>query len=105
MMRCMPLYSAISRAIWRKVKPMTIKTLKKRLRALTWKRADNQCWPYLGYRDTRGSGKIFLSTDRGAITVEHAVKLLELGAIPDGLFPLSCPLLKDCCNPAHIGLG
>ena len=79
--------------------------LEKRLKEKTVKRHGNRCWPFLGYRDKEGNGRIWVSRKIGTITVQRAIKVLELGKIPEGFVPLGCPILKDCCNPDHISLA
>lgn len=87
---------------------MAYTDLKKRLLKNTLQQAPTECWPYLGYKEkakngTDSYGRIWFK-DRPLTTLQ-ATYMAFFGDIPEGVRVLACPVLKDCCNPAHITLG
>jgi hypothetical protein len=67
-------------------------------------RGDDECWPWLGYRDRRGYGKI--RPKQSNSTKAHRVAwMLRYGSIPDGLCVLHHCDNPPCCNPHHLFLG
>lgn len=82
-----------------------LSTLKERIEKHQWKRKGNACWPWLGYIDTDGHGRIWLDHKEGSILIPHAVWKAEGREILPGQKVLACPILKDCSNPNHISVG
>jgi hypothetical protein len=68
-----------------------------------WRRGPRECWPYLRYIDPGGIAKFWYQGE--AVPAYRVVWLLTHGKIPDGKVAMSCPILKDCCNPEHVGIG
>lgn len=81
------------------------KTLQERITNLTWRRTGQKCYPWLGHIDKWGNGRIWIDKTTGSITIQRAIYLVEHGAVPEGFEVISCPVLKDCANPWHIGLA
>ncbi len=81
------------------------KTLQERIERMTWRRQGQKCWPWLGHIDKWGNGRIWIDKHTGSITIQRAIYLAQHGAVPDGYDVISCPVLKDCANPWHIGLA
>lgn len=80
-------------------------TLKERLESKIWKRKVGQCWPWLAHRDTEGYARIWVDKETGSVLAHTMLYLITFGAIPEGKKVMTCPILKDCMNPAHVGLG
>lgn len=80
-------------------------TIKKRLERKVWKRRAGQCWPWLAHRDSAGYARIWVDKETGSVLAHTVLYQLMFGDIPEGMKVLTCPILKDCMNPAHIGLG
>lgn len=79
------------------------KSLKQRIKERIWNRGPGMCWPWLGYIDENGYGRIWF---RNSVTTIHRlVWLLEHGEIPEDKIVLTCPILKDCCNLEHLWLA
>lgn len=80
-------------------------TLADRLWAKVKRRGPHDCWEWTRSLDEGGYARIWLTPGKSPITIHRAVWLVTHGEVPDGKVVLTCPLLTDCCNPDHIGLG
>ena len=80
-------------------------TLQERIDRHTWRRKGRLCWPWLGHIDKWGNARIWVDKKTGSITVQRAIYLLKHSTIPKGYEAISCPVLKDCANPYHIGIA
>jgi hypothetical protein len=75
-----------------------------------WVRVDqaggpDSCWPFQGYRDLQGYGRLSAGRRRdGAILAHRAAYLDRAGPIPDGLTVDHLCRNPPCCNPAHMEL-
>lgn len=66
------------------------------------KRSDNDCWPFLGYRNQYGYG-IFWDTENNRNVGAHRVAYESLvGRIPDDLTIDHLCLCRHCVNPGHM---
>lgn len=68
-----------------------------------WQRVDrggpDDCWPWLGYCDRNGYGKV--GGDPGTVVLAHrAAFALHHGREPVGILRHTCDN-PPCCNPAH----
>lgn len=67
-------------------------------------RGKGECWPYQGYINVHGYGKIGIDRyPRSAHRVAWMLHNEQL--IPDTMFVLHSCDNKTCCNPAHLRLG
>lgn len=64
------------------------------------------CWPWMGSRNTGGSGKNHGSIQAGRMVKAHRIAwILAGGPVPDGMCVLHRCDNPPCCNPAHLFLG
>jgi len=80
-------------------------SLRERLEKNVWKRRPRECWPWLRALDKEGYAKFWLNKERGSLLAHTILYTLHYGEIPEGMRALTCPILKDCMNPHHIGVG
>ncbi len=80
-------------------------TIKKRIEKKVWKRRPGQCWPWLAHRDKAGYARIWVDKETGSVLAHTVLYQLMYGDVPEDKMVMTCPILKDCMNPAHIGLG
>lgn len=65
--------------------------------------SDDQCWPWQGYRDAKGYGRVTIGgMPWNAARVAY---LLERGPIPVGLGVLHSCDRRECVNPCHLRPG
>ena len=63
-----------------------------------------KCWPYLGYKDKEGYGRVH--TDNGLIGAHvYAWKLTRKCEVPEGMYILHMCDNSSCCNPNHLYAG
>lgn len=84
---------------------MPIKTLQQRIKDKTWRRRPDQCWPWLGYIDKDGYGRVWIDKQSGSMLAHSALYRELHGPLAEGSVVLSCPILPECMNPKHFGLG
>jgi hypothetical protein len=65
--------------------------------------SDDECWPWLAYRNWDGYGR-FRIGEGNVLAHRHAFELTR-SAVPDGLRVLHDCDNPCCCNPAHLHLG
>lgn len=71
------------------------------------KRGDDECWNWMGSKDTKGYGK-FHSRENGKNIYPGAHRVaytLTCGKIPSGMFICHHCDNPLCCNPNHLFLG
>jgi hypothetical protein len=67
------------------------------------KAGDGDCWPWMGCRDIKGYGRIWI---RGKDKMTHRVAWeLTNGPIPEGICVLHICDNPPCCNLKHLWLG
>lgn len=81
------------------------KSLRQRIKEKVWKRQGNKCWPFLGHIDEEGYARIWVDKEKGSLPAHSVLYQLDNGPLSKGSFVLTCPLLKDCMNPSHFGVG
>lgn len=67
------------------------------------RRGDDECWPWTGYRGTKGYGKF--SVGRFRSSSSRCALAITTGASPAGLFALHSCDNPPCCNPKHLRWG
>lgn len=68
------------------------------------KRGPDECWPWLGYRDKNGYGRVF-NRHGSKLPTRLVVELVLCEPLPEWLFVLHHCDNPPCCNPAHLFLG
>lgn len=80
-------------------------SLRKRIESKVWRRRSNSCWPWLAHLDKEGYARIWVNNEIGSTLAHSVLYALNNGPPPAGFVVLTCPLLKDCMNPDHLGIG
>lgn len=73
-----------------------------------WAKVDyggDACWPFTGFRDRDGYGRIGREDRRGWISTHRAAWISVHGPIPDGLVVMHRCDFPSCCRPSHLRLG
>jgi hypothetical protein len=83
--------------------PIAAKPLSVRFWRKVDRRSDGECWPWTGYADPVGYGRIGYADS--VILAHRASWLIHHGAIPDGQSVLHTCDHPRCVNPAHLFLG
>lgn len=79
---------------------VSTRPLIERLYARVDKKCPDECWPWLGFKNPAGYGKLgLLYAHRVAYELHHGVK------IPNGLFCCHHCDFPGCVNPSHLFLG
>ena len=65
------------------------------------RRADDECWPWLGYVMDNGYGKL-THKEEWSLLAHRLVYRFEVGPIPDGLDIDHLCRNRACVNPAHM---
>lgn len=64
------------------------------------------CWEWMGHRNDKGYGLIWIGPASGGCTMAHRAAWESAnGPIPDGLCALHRCDNPSCCNPAHLFVG
>jgi hypothetical protein len=67
------------------------------------RRSDDECWPWLGFRQPAGYGRLSVGGRLGGMVGAHRVSYeIHHGAIPDGLEIDHLCRNPSCVNPAHL---
>jgi hypothetical protein len=67
------------------------------------RRSEQECWPWLAYKDRLGRGMI--NAGRRPEYSSRVAYMLTKGSIPDGLVVMHSCDDPGCNNPAHLWLG
>lgn len=81
---------------------MALDTLMQRIESKQLRLESSRCWPWLGHISKKGEARIWVDDAIGSISVPNALMLARGETVPPGKEMLSCPILRDCSNPAHI---
>lgn len=63
-------------------------------------RADDECWPWLGYLNEKGYGRFYKSSKNHS--AHRFAVMLSGREIPDGMVCDHLCRRRDCVNPAHV---
>lgn len=73
-----------------------------------WSKVDrrdpNDCWPWTGFRESRGYGQCYISASSTRKAHRIAFEISN-GPIPPGLLVRHRCDNPPCCNPAHLETG
>lgn len=89
----------------RRLNPRPRVPLPVRLWAKIAKAGPNDCWPWTGFTDPKGRGRIYKPGSRSMVLVYRAAYEDAVGPVPAGLNVLHRCDNPPCCNPAHLWLG
>jgi len=67
------------------------------------KKADTECWEWLGYKDRDGYGRFSINNEM--YLTHRLIYELKCSKIPEGLCVLHRCDNPSCCNPHHLFLG
>jgi len=67
--------------------------------------SEDQCWEWIGTRNNKGYGRVYVSREKGPKFSHRVSWELINGHIPEGKYILHRCDNPPCCNPAHLFVG